>query len=61
MFENMEIKIAVTDACIFIDLHDLGLVAKSFFNLEIEIHTTSSVYLSYTLNSKQDSESLSVC
>jgi rRNA-processing protein FCF1 len=39
----MKIKIAVTDACIFIDLYDLGLVA-SFFNLEIEIHTTSSVY-----------------
>jgi len=39
----METKIAVTDACIFIDLYDLGLVA-SFFNLEIEIHTTSKVY-----------------
>jgi len=39
----MEIRIAVTDACIFIDLYDLGLVA-SFFNLEIEIHTTSAVY-----------------
>jgi len=36
-------KIAVTDACIFIDLHDLDLVA-SFFNLEIEIHTTTAVY-----------------
>jgi rRNA-processing protein FCF1 len=36
-------KIAVTDACIFIDLYDLGLVT-SFFNLEIEIHTTSAVY-----------------
>ena len=39
----MKIKIAVTDACIFIDLYDLGLIA-SFFNLEIEIHTTSAVY-----------------
>lgn len=39
----MEIKIAVTDACIFIDLYDLGLIA-SFFNLQIEIHTTSSVF-----------------
>ncbi len=39
----MEIKIAVTDAFIFIDLYDLGLVA-SFFNLEIETHTTSAVY-----------------
>lgn len=39
----MKLKIAVTDACIFIDLYDLGLVAV-FFKLEIEIHTTSSVY-----------------
>jgi rRNA-processing protein FCF1 len=39
----MKIKIAVTDACIFIDLYDLGLVTP-FFNLEIEIHTTSAVY-----------------
>lgn len=39
----MNIKIAVTDACIFIDLHDLGLVTP-FFNLELEIHTTSAVY-----------------
>lgn len=39
----MKIKIAITDACIFIDLYDLGLVS-SFFGLEVEIHTTSSVY-----------------
>ena len=39
----MKLKIAVIDACIFIDLYDVGLVA-SFFKLEIEIHTTSSVY-----------------
>lgn len=39
----MKLKIAVTDACIFIDLYDLGLVT-SFFKLQIEIHTTSSVY-----------------
>lgn len=39
----MKLKIAVTDACIFINLYDIGLVA-SFFKLEIEIHTTSSVY-----------------
>ncbi|PVD50404.1 hypothetical protein DC498_20000 [Terrimonas sp.] len=39
----MKLKIAVTDACIFIDLYDLGLVPL-FFKLEIEIHTTSSVY-----------------
>lgn len=35
--------IVVADACIVIDLFDLGLVS-SFFNLEIEIHTTSAVY-----------------
>jgi hypothetical protein len=39
----MKIIIAVTDACIFIDLYDLGLIAP-FFKLEIEIHTTSAVY-----------------
>lgn len=39
----MKPKIAVTDACIFIDLYDLSLMA-SFFKLKIEIHTTSYVY-----------------
>lgn len=39
----MKLKIAVTDACIFIDLYDLGLV-KAFFQLEVDIHTTSLVY-----------------
>lgn len=38
----MKLRIAVTDACIFIDLYDLGLIA-SFFKLQIEVHTTSSV------------------
>ncbi len=38
----MKVKIAVTDANIFIDLFDLGLM-KYFFNLEFEIHTTASV------------------
>ncbi len=38
----MKIKIAVTDANIFIDLFNLGLI-KSFFNFEFEIHTTTSV------------------
>ena len=45
-------KVAVTDACIFIDLYDLGLVS-SFFNLEIEIHTTSSVYFELYLEQQQ--------
>jgi rRNA-processing protein FCF1 len=48
----MKIKIAVTDACIFIDLYDLGLIA-SFFNLEIEIHTTSTVYFELYLEQQQ--------
>ncbi len=38
----MKVKIAVTDANIFIDLYDLGLT-QSFFNLELEVHTTSTV------------------
>lgn len=46
----MKLKIAVTDANIFIDLHDLGLT-KSFFSLELEIHTTSAVF--YELYSEQ--------
>ncbi len=46
----MKIIIAVTDANIFIDLYDLGLT-NSFFNLELEIHTTSAVL--YELYSDQ--------
>lgn len=38
----MKLKVAVTDANIFIDLYDLSLI-ESFFNLELEIHTTSAV------------------
>lgn len=38
----MKVKIAVTDANIFIDLYDLGLT-KYFFSLDLEIHTTSAV------------------
>ena len=33
----MRIKIAITDACIFIDIYDLDLIA-AFFNLQFEIH-----------------------
>lgn len=36
-------KIAVTDACIFIDLIELQLTSH-FFGLDIEIHTTLDVY-----------------
>ncbi|HOJ91746.1 MAG TPA: hypothetical protein PLH86_11630, partial [Saprospiraceae bacterium] len=38
----MKTIIAVTDACIFIDLFDLGLI-DSFFDLNFEIHTTAAV------------------
>jgi predicted nucleic acid-binding protein len=35
-------KIAVTDACIFIDIHNLRLT-PSFFSLPLEIHSTVDV------------------
>jgi hypothetical protein len=37
------VKIAITDACIFIDLIELGLTAP-FFKLAIEIHTSLDVF-----------------
>jgi rRNA-processing protein FCF1 len=46
----MKVKIAVTDANIFIDLYDLELT-KSFFDLDLEVHTTSAVL--YELYSEQ--------
>lgn len=36
-------KIAITDACIFIDLHELALTSELFL-LELEIHTSTDVY-----------------
>lgn len=36
------LKLVITDACIFIDLYELDLV-NLFFDLEIEVHTTSAV------------------
>ena len=36
-------KIAVTDACIFIDILELEL-CPDFFRLEMEIHTTCEVW-----------------
>ncbi|MEO8403285.1 MAG: hypothetical protein ABI480_01765 [Chitinophagaceae bacterium] len=36
-------KIAVTDACIFIDIHELKLT-PSFFSLPLDVHTTIDVY-----------------
>lgn len=35
-------RLAITDACIFIDLYDLQLTAQ-FFSLELEIHTSVDV------------------
>ncbi len=46
----MKLKIAVTDANIFIDLFDVGLM-DSFLNLDLEIHTTEAVF--YELYSEQ--------
>jgi predicted DNA-binding protein (UPF0278 family) len=36
-------KLAITDACIFIDIYDLQLTSK-FFALELEIHTSLDVF-----------------
>lgn len=36
-------KIAITDACIFIDILDLQLTS-AFFGLELEIHTSADVF-----------------
>lgn len=36
-------KVAVTDACIFIDILELG-ISSNFFQLELEIHTTYEVW-----------------
>lgn len=36
-------KIVVTDACIFIDLLELG-ISSNFFQLELEVHTTYEVW-----------------
>lgn len=35
-------KVAITDACIFIDLIELDIVTE-FFQLKIELHTTVAV------------------
>ncbi|MCB0537578.1 MAG: hypothetical protein KDE33_08620 [Bacteroidetes bacterium] len=48
----MKVKIAVTDANIFIDLYDLGLI-KPFFNLDFEIHTTSAVLYELYANQQE--------
>ncbi|MEM9673992.1 MAG: hypothetical protein ACFB15_20730 [Cyclobacteriaceae bacterium] len=39
---DITLRLAVTDACIFIDLLDLDLTS-SFFGLDLEVHTTREV------------------
>lgn len=48
----MKFKIAVTDACIFIDLYDLDLIA-TFFTLEVEINTNPQYIMSYIPSSNK--------
>lgn len=45
-------RVAVTDACIFIDLIDLDLISV-FFRLDVEIHTTVSVMDELYIDQKQ--------
>jgi predicted nucleic acid-binding protein len=45
-------KIAVTDACIFIDLYELQLTAQ-FFSLNIEVHTSIDVIKELYENQQQ--------
>ena len=45
-------KLAITDACIFIDLIDLQLTSK-FFGLPIEIHTSLDVFNELYENQKE--------
>lgn len=55
---NMKIKVAVTDANIFIDLIILELITQ-LFQLELHIHTTREVY--DQLNNKQKAQLQSFC
>jgi rRNA-processing protein FCF1 len=48
----MKLKIAVTDANIFIDLFDVGLI-DTFFNLNLEIHTTEAVFYELYLEQQE--------
>lgn len=45
-------KIAVTDACIFIDILELE-ISSNFFQLDIEIHTTYEVWAELDNNQKE--------
>lgn len=46
----MKQKIVVTDACVFIDLFELGIIAD-FFTLDLEVHSTENVL--FELNDEQ--------
>jgi predicted nucleic acid-binding protein len=48
----MKLKIAVTDANIFIDLFDVGLI-DTLFNLNLEIHTTEAVFYELYLEQQE--------
>lgn len=45
-------KLAITDACIFIDLYDLQITAQ-FFSLDLEIHTSVDVLKELYENQQQ--------
>ena len=45
-------RVAVTDACVFIDLIELDMIA-SFFQLDLELHTTVAVLDKLFLEQKQ--------
>ena len=45
-------RVAVTDACVFIDLIELDMIA-SFFQLDLELHTTVAVIHELLLEQKQ--------
>jgi predicted nucleic acid-binding protein len=45
-------NIAITDACIFIDLYELQLTAE-FFGLEIQVHTSVDVINELYINQQQ--------
>jgi len=48
----MKVSVVVTDACIFIDLHDLELT-NSFFNLDLDVHSTSAVMYELHVEQRQ--------
>lgn len=44
-------KVAITDACIFIDLYELGLT-NLLFKLNLEVHTSLDVFNELNINQK---------